>query len=118
MGRPKKAPIDEALPKRPPATTPEGRENQLINLAIDLAEKQLAEGTASASVITHYLKLASSREQLEKEKLKKENLLLKAKTDSIESSKKMEELFIEATNAMKLYSGHGGTEEEDDDSDL
>ena len=56
-------------PRRPPATTPEARENQMVSLAIDLAEKQLAEGTASSQVITHYLKLATSREQLEKEKL-------------------------------------------------
>ena len=93
---------------RPPALTPEGRENQLISLAIDLAEKQLSEGTASSQVITHYLKLGSTKERLEKEKLEKENELLKAKTESIQSAKRVEELYREALNAMKRYSGQSG----------
>ena len=93
---------------RPPALTPEGRENQLISLAIDLAEKQLSEGTASSQVITHYLKLGSTKERLEKEKLEKENELLKAKTESIQSAKRVEELYKEALNAMKRYSGQSG----------
>lgn len=91
--------------KRRPATTIEGRENQLISLAIDLAEKQLQEGTASSQVITHYLKLGSTKERLEKEKLEKENELLAAKTESIQSAKRVEELYQEALNAMKTYSG-------------
>lgn len=93
---------------RPPALTPEGRENQLISLAIDLAEKQLSEGTASSQVITHYLKLGSTKERLEKEKLEKENELLKAKTESLQSAKRVEELYKEALNAMKRYSGQSG----------
>ena len=94
------------LPKgRRPARTPEGREEQLISLAIDLAEKQLEEGTASAQVITHYLKLASTRERLEKEKLERENELLKAKTESLKSMAKVEELYSEAIAAMRTYSG-------------
>ena len=93
---------------RPPALTPEGRENQLISLAIDLAEKQLSEGTASSQVITHYLKLGSTKERLEKEKLEKENELLKARTESLQSAKRVEELYKEALNAMKRYSGKSG----------
>ena len=93
---------------RPPDLTQEGRENQLISLAIDLAEKQLSEGTASSQVITHYLKLGSTKERLEKEKLEKENELLKAKTESIQSAKRVEELYREALNAMKRYSGQSG----------
>lgn len=93
---------------RPPALTPEGRENQLISLAIDLAEKQLSEGTASSQVITHYLKLGSTKERLEKEKLEKENELLKARTESLQSAKRVEELYKEALNAMKRYSGQSG----------
>lgn len=89
--------------KSRPALNPEARENQLISLAIDLAEKQLEEGTASSQVITHYLKLGSSRAELEKEKLRNENELLRAKTESLESSKRIEELYIEALNAMKSY---------------
>lgn len=92
-------------PRRPPATTPEARENQMVALAIDLAEKQLAEGTASAQVITHYLKIGTTREQLEKEKLMRENDLLRARSESIASSAKVEELYKNALNAMKSYSG-------------
>jgi hypothetical protein len=88
-----------------PATTPEARENQLITLAADLAERQLVEGTASSQVITHFLKLASTREQLEQERLHRENLLLSAKVDQIASSKKIEELYETALNAMRQYAG-------------
>ena len=63
-----------------PALTPESRENQLISLAVDLAERQLQEGTASSQVITHYLKLGSTRERQEKEKLEEEIKLLRART--------------------------------------
>ena len=91
-----------------PALTPEARENQLISLATNLAEQQLMDGTASSQVITHYLKLGTAKSQLELEKLKRENELLRAKTESIESSKRVEELYMNALNAMKNYSGHGG----------
>lgn len=94
-----------------PALTPEARENQLIALAVDLAEKQLIEGTASSQVITHYLKLGSTRERLEKEKLEQENKMLKAKTEALESSKHSEELYQQAIEAMRLYSGHGGPDD-------
>lgn len=92
--------------KRPPAKTPEARENQLIALAVDLAEKQLMEGTASTQVITHYLKLGSTKERLEKEKLQKENELLRAKTESLQSAKRVEELYKNALDAMRTYSGN------------
>lgn len=98
-------------PKRPPATTPEARENQMIALAFDLAERQLADGTASSQVITHYLKLATSREKLEQEKLVLEKTLLQARTDSIESAKKVEELYSNALNAMRAYQGKDEEEE-------
>ncbi len=100
-----------------PALTPEARENQMISLAVDLAEKQLLDGTASSQVITHYLKLGTVREQLERERLEKENALLVAKVDALQSQKRSEELFQEAIAAMKRYSGQGGsvTEEEYDD---
>lgn len=88
---------------RPPATTVEGRENQLKNLATDLAEKQLKNGTASSQVIVHYLKLATQREILEREKLAHENELLKARTEQIASEQKREELFDEAIRAMRAY---------------
>lgn len=88
-----------------PATTPEGRENQLISLASDLAEKQLREGTASSQVITHFLKMSSTREALERAKIQQENLLLSAKVEQLASSKKVEELYEKALRAMKQYSG-------------
>jgi len=97
-----------------PATTLEARENQLIALAVDLAEKQLSEGSASSQVITHYLKLGTTRETLEKEKLIEENKLLKAKTEAIESGKRNEELYAQALNAMRTYKGERRDDEYDD----
>jgi hypothetical protein len=102
--------------KGAPATTVEARENQLISLAVDLAEKQLSEGTASAQVLTHYLKLATTRERLEKEKLRKENLLLEAKTEALKSSKNIEELYGLAIKAIQSYNGSSVKDEEDVDN--
>jgi hypothetical protein len=90
---------------RRPATTDEDRESQLVSLAIDLAEKQLSEGTAAAQVITHYLKLGSTREKLEQERLSKENELLDARVDTLASAKKVEELYAAALDAMRQYAG-------------
>lgn len=90
--------------KRRPALTPEARENQLVSLAVDLAEKQLLEGTASSQVITHFLKIGSTKAQIELEKLKQENKLLEAKTESIQSAQRIEELYANAIKAMKEYS--------------
>lgn len=92
--------------KQRPAITPEGRENQMCALAIDLAEKQLREGTASSQVITHFLKLASSKEKLEKEILEKQRELLTAKTEALKAEQRIEELYTDAINAMKEYSGN------------
>lgn len=86
-----------------PALTPEARENQLISLATDLAEKQLREGTASSQVITHYLKLGSTKERIEKEILEKEKELITAKTENLKSQKRSEELFQKALDAMRDY---------------
>lgn len=94
-----------------PALTPEARENQMISLAVDLAERQLQEGTASSQVITHYLKLGSMRERLEREKLEEENKLLKARTEQIQSMKRIEELYEEAIKAMRNYGGQGDQDE-------
>lgn len=91
--------------KRPPARTPEARENQMISLAIDLAEKQLQKGSASSQVITHYLKLGSTKERIEKEILEKQKDLITAKTEAIQSAKRVEELYLNALNAMRSYSG-------------
>lgn len=97
-----------------PATTPEGREGQLVSLAADLAEKQLREGTASAQVLTHFLKLGSTREKLEQQRLLNENLLLSAKIEQINSGKRMEELYEAALGAMREYKGQVIDDDYDD----
>lgn len=94
-----------------PALTPEARENQMISLAVDLAEKQLQEGTASSQVITHFLKLGSTKQQLEKQKLEEENKLLRAKTENLQMVKKIDELYTEAIEAMRRYSGQSDSDE-------
>ncbi len=104
--------------KRPPATTPEARERQLINKAVNLAEQQLEDGSASAQVITHYLKLGSSREKLEQERLAEEVGLLRVKAEALESAKRVEELYSQALSSMRAYSGQpplAGPEEIDED---
>ena len=100
--------------RRAPAQTPEQRENQLISLAVDLAEKQLREGTASAAVLNYYLKLGSSREKLEQERLSRENELLEAKAESLASAKRVEELYKSAMAAMRSYSGQEPSDRYDD----
>lgn len=94
-----------------PAITASIRENQMISLAVDLAEKQLQEGTASSQVITHFLKLGTTKAELEKEKLVRENELLRAKKESYESSKNIEALYSEAIAALKDYGGKGDSDD-------
>ena len=91
--------------KSPPAKTPEARENQMIALAVDLAERQLQAGTASSQVITHFLKLGSTKDRLEKEIMTEQKKLVKAKTESIQSAKQVEQLYKEALDAMRSYTG-------------
>lgn len=95
------------------ATSPEAREAQMISLAVDCAEEQLKNRTASASVIVHYLKLATEKEKLEQEKLRKENNVLDAKAAAYKSAENIEALYRDAINAMKSYSGRGGEEDEE-----
>ena len=107
MGRRKKEDMNQTeLPPIHRAIDPEAREKQLIALSMNEAEKQLREGRASSQVICHFLKLATVEKQLEMEKLKKENKLLDAKTNAIESQVRTEQLFQDAIDAMKSYSGH------------
>lgn len=96
-----------------PALTPEARENQMIALAVDLAEKQLLEGTASSQVITHFLKLGSTKERIEKEILLEEKKLITAKTEAIHDQKDLKELYKGALAAMRKYSGKGEEDEDD-----
>lgn len=91
--------------RRKPATTPEGRENQMVSAAIDLAENQIRAGTASSQVITHFLKLGSTRERLEQQRLEHENELTRVKIEALEGQKRVEELYMEALSAMRSYAG-------------
>lgn len=97
---------DNKKNKMRPALTPEARENQMIFLATELAEQQLRDGTASSQVITHYLKLGSSKEKLERDILKEQKKLITARTEALESSKRIEELYENAIIAMREYGGH------------
>lgn len=96
-----------------PALTPEARENQLISLAIDLVEQRLIDGTASSQETTHFLKLATSKSRIEKEILEKQKDLITAKTEALQSAKRVEELYANAINAMRKYSGHGDSDEDE-----
>lgn len=111
MGRTKASNGSGSPRKMRPALTPEARENQLISLAVDLAEKQLQEGTASSQVITHYLKLGSTKERIEKEILEKQKELIIAKTEAMQSAKRVEELYSNALDAMRRYSGNGNEDD-------
>lgn len=117
MGKKKETTKKEQPKKIRPASTPEARENQLISLAVDLAEQQLIEGTASSQVITHYLKLGSTKEKIEQEILKEQKKLIEAKTENLQSAKRIEELYTKAIDAMKNYSGQNHDMEDDDYDD-
>lgn len=106
-------PEPERTPRRV-ASTPEGRENQLVNLAVDLAERQLREGTASAQVLSHYLKAGSSREYLEKQRIAMDVELMKAKQEQLASMARIEELYSDAIGAMRAYQGAEVVEQRED----
>lgn len=108
--------IDEV--NRPPAMSAEGEENHMISLAIRCAEKQLRDGTASASVICHYLKLGSKEKELEIEKAKAELELMKAKTKQIESEEERERMYAEAIRSLGIYRGEGPEGDDDDEEEL
>ncbi len=91
--------------KMRPALSPEARENQMISLAMDLAEQQLRDGTASSQLITEFVKRGSTKARLEKEILEEQKELMAAKTESLQSAKRIEELYENALNAMRSYSG-------------
>ena len=95
-------------PRVRPALDPDARENQLIDAATALAEEQILNGTAKSQVITHYLKLGAQKNirRLEEEKMELEMQVLQAKTELLQSQKRVEELYTDAINAMKRYSGN------------
>lgn len=110
MAKVKKPDSSKPTPMRP-ALTPEARENQMISLAVDLAEQQLRDGTASSQVITHFLKLATQRERIEREIMEKQKELITAKTENLKAAKRIEELYTEAIKAMRNYGGQGDPDE-------
>lgn len=112
MAKVKKADSKNITRKIRPALTPEARENQMIALAVDLVEQRLLDGTASSQETTHFLKLGSMKNRLEMEKLQEENRLLKARTEALQSAKRVEELYSEAIKAMRRYSGQGSDDDE------
>jgi hypothetical protein len=89
----------------PPATTPELREQQMTALAYDLVEKRLRDGTATSQESTFFLRLGTEESKLQKEKLRKENILLEARTEQLSKNDRMESLFEDAIKAFKGYSG-------------
>lgn len=97
------------------ALTDEGRENQLISLAMDLAERQLRDGTATSQVMTEFIKAGSSKGKLERERLENENSMLRAKVEQLASSSRIEEMYKDAIQAMRGYSGQDEEEEDHED---
>lgn len=111
MAKAKQSTSSTPATRKRPAINPQARENQMISYAIDLAEQQLLDGTASSQVITHFLKLGTERERLERERLAEENKLIKAKAEALESAKEIKALYEEALKAMRNYSGNGDPDE-------
>lgn len=111
MGKKVKVDSNEELHEIRPALTPDARENQMIGLAVDLVEKRLRNGTASAQETVHFLKLGSSKNRLETERLRLENNLIKAKTKVMESMENSESLVSEALQAFKSYAGNGNSDD-------
>lgn len=105
--------IDDPPPRLRPATTPEDRENQLISLAMDLVEERMLAGTATSQETTHFLKLGSTREQLEQARLRRENELLTAKVDQLAQQGRIEELYKGAIDAIRSYGGKEPLAEEE-----
>ena len=104
--------VKTTSPKSRPALSPENRDKQLVSLAVDCAEQQLREGTASPSVIVHYLKLGSEKERLENERLREATKLLKAKTKAIEDAADTKAAYENVIKVMRDYAGYGDVEDE------
>jgi hypothetical protein len=113
MAKAKAADGTKTVKKMRPALTPEAREKQLISLAYDLVEERLRNGTATSQETTHFLKMGSTKERTENEIRELQKELISAKTEAIQSAKRIEELYADAIKAMRRYSGHGDDDEED-----
>jgi hypothetical protein len=102
---PKRSSNQNEVRELSPRMTDEGRENRLVSLAMDLAEKHLLDGTASSAEIVHFLKLGSSRNRLETERDKADIDLKVQKKETMASAQRTEELYANAMAAMAKYSG-------------
>lgn len=109
----RKSSQEDFEPLPPPATTLEGREDQLIAAAMDLVERRIREGTASAQETVHFLKLGSVRNQLEQDKLRGENEVLKARVKEAESRRSGEDMYAKALAAFRGYSGQDPLDPDD-----
>ena len=105
----------ERRSNRPPAMTPEGREQQLIALAMEATEKRIRNGTATAQELCHFLKAGSPTAKLERQILEKQKELISAKTENLASQKRIEELYVNALSAMRAYSGSSEGDKEYED---
>ena len=110
MAKKKKLENTIERPKLPPAMSLEARENQLIALAYDVAEERLRNGTATSQEVTHFLKLGSTKDRIEKEIMEKQKILITAKTEALQSQRRLEELFSDAMEAFRKYSGDDADE--------
>lgn len=99
--------------KSAPAFTPEGQEQYMISLAYKECERRIKNHEASSQEIVHFLKLGSNKEYLEQQLAKEQLNLVKAKTEALQSAKKIEELYNSAIVAMRSYSGKSGNDDED-----
>jgi transcription initiation factor IIF auxiliary subunit len=111
MKKTKATTSSESSRKMRPALSPEAEENQMISLAMDLAKQQLQDGTASSQLITEFVKRGSTKARIEQEILEKQKELIEAKTQSLQSAQRIEELYSNALNAMRNYSGQGGSDD-------
>ena len=111
MKKAKTVTSSESSRKMRPALSPEARENQMISLAMDLAEQQLRDGTASSQLITEFVKRGSTKARLEQEILEEQKELIEAKTQSLQSAQRIEELYANALDAMRNYSGQGSSDD-------
>ena len=112
MNRRKTTSQSEAARKYPPALSPEAQENQMISMAMDLVKQRLLDGTASSQETTHFLRLGSTKERIEKEILEKQKMLIDAKTELIKSTRNSEELLDKAMKAFGTYQGRGEPDDE------
>src|SRR4051794_27977531 len=109
----RQSPAEKLRSRHRPATSPEGREHELASAAYDLAEEQIKSGTASSQVITHFLKVGSTRERIEQERMRHEVELMEVKKEQLEGQKKVEELYVNALEAMRGYSGLNSVPDEE-----